>query len=146
MLRYWLQFFAWRLRASRQAPGRLRSHLEWGIPYIHRAMVLHALDGRVRVKLRGAKGDHVRARVIEERMVVLHGVYHAHVNPLTGNALVLYDAERTDAATIIDVLRVWGYYEDPAHAAPHVDDLGTTILRATAELAIQRVLMALLVA
>jgi len=59
------------------------------------APYLHALEGRLRIKLVDVKGHAARARDVEERVRELPGVDLATANPVTGNVLVLYDVQRT---------------------------------------------------
>lgn len=109
---------------------------------------LHTLDGRLRIKVAEIKGSPAEAREIAARLTALAGVDEASANAVTGNVLVLHDPGVMTTAGILDALRGWGYLRratSPAAAAgPLGEPWGTIVLRATTELAIQRLLTALL--
>src|SRR5207249_3481760 len=79
---------------------------------------LHALDGRLRIKLVDVKGRAARAREVEERLRGLPGVELVTANPVTGNVLVLYDARRNGTDALIETLRGWGHLRDKAPPLP----------------------------
>ncbi len=109
-------------------------------------MVLHALAGRVRVKLSDVKGNPGRVRAIEARIGELPGVRHVSASPVTGNALIQYDVGVTDRDAILGTLSAWGHlWNGPPPRPAVVAELPMTLLRAAAELALQRALTALLV-
>jgi hypothetical protein len=53
--------------------------------------VVHAIPGRVRVKISRLKEDPALAREVQERLTAVHGIQQVEVNPVTGSVLVLYD-------------------------------------------------------
>lgn len=109
-------------------------------------MVLHALDGRMRVKLADVKGRAERAREIEARTIGIAGVQYVRASALTGNALIVYDRDVIDHAAILEVLRSWEYlWSGPPPPPGPIAGLGDKILRAVAETLLQRLLTVLLV-
>jgi Heavy metal associated domain 2 len=55
--------------------------------------VMHAIPGRVRVKITQLRDNPELAREIGERLSGVRGIQRIEANPLTGSLLVLYDAE-----------------------------------------------------
>jgi copper chaperone CopZ len=101
---------------------------------------LHSLDGRLRIKLTEVRRAPHAARAVEERLRSVAGVTDASANPATGNVLVLYDCDLTSTGAIVDALQTWGYLRARPPATDLID-LGSMLLRATAEVALQRLLM-----
>jgi Ca2+-transporting ATPase len=66
---------------------------------------LHALDGRIRVKLAGVKGSPATASLADERLRRCDGVVDVTANPITGNVLIIYDPARVKQATLMEELR-----------------------------------------
>jgi hypothetical protein len=58
--------------------------------------VVHAMPGRVRVKLSRLKNNPAFAREIQERLSGVEGIQRVEVNLVTGSVLLLYDAEGVD--------------------------------------------------
>jgi hypothetical protein len=54
--------------------------------------VVHAVPGRVRVKISRVKSDTALAQRIQERLSAVEGIQRVDVNPITGSVLVLYDS------------------------------------------------------
>ena len=69
---------------------------------------LHALDGRIRIKLAGVKGSPTTASLVEERLRRCDGVVEVTANPVTGNVLIIYDPARVKQATLMEELRPFG--------------------------------------
>jgi copper chaperone CopZ len=70
------------------------------------ATYLHALDGRIRVRLPEIRGDRRTAARLRQTLRTRSGVTAAEVNPLTGSVLVEYDGDCLSADDIFDVLDV----------------------------------------
>jgi hypothetical protein len=108
---------------------------------------VHSVGGRLRIKLATVKGSPTRAGEVERRIVLLRGVACAEANPLTGNVLVLYDADRTGLDDIVDALGAWGYLREAPKLEPapetNSEPLFITVLRAMAEFALQRLITSL---
>src|SRR5262245_13501166 len=56
---------------------------------------LHALEGRLRIKVPEVKGCSRRARDLEQHFTPLSPIEYVSANPVTGNVLFLYDSGRT---------------------------------------------------
>ena len=69
---------------------------------------LHALDGRIRIKLAGVKGSPAAASLVQERLRYCDGVVDVQANPITGNVLILYEPARVKQATLMEQLRPFG--------------------------------------
>jgi hypothetical protein len=113
------------------------------------SIYLHALEGRLRIKVPEVKGAPDTARQIEAQLRLIEGVDHATANPVTGSVLILYDARRTAMADITETLQTWGYLRHPVPATGTAagtigGGLGNLMLRATTEFALQQLLVALI--
>jgi Heavy metal associated domain 2 len=53
--------------------------------------IVHAIPGRVRVKISRLKENPALVREIQERLSAVRGIQRVEVNPITGSILVLYD-------------------------------------------------------
>jgi hypothetical protein len=53
--------------------------------------VVHAIPGRVRLKVTGVKDNPGLAAALEERLLGVEGIHRVEVNPVTGSILLLYD-------------------------------------------------------
>jgi hypothetical protein len=53
--------------------------------------VMHALPGRVRLKLNRVKGNPGLARRAQEKLSRVPGIHRVEANPVTGSLLILYD-------------------------------------------------------
>jgi Heavy metal associated domain 2 len=58
--------------------------------------VVHAMPGRIRVKISRLKGNAALARQIQERLPAVPGIQRVEVNLVTGSLLVLYSAAETE--------------------------------------------------
>lgn len=74
---------------------------------------VHALAGRLRIKIPKIKGSGALAQELEEHLQEFTGIESVSANPITGNVLVLYNPHRIDQWNIILSLREAGYL---AHA------------------------------
>jgi hypothetical protein len=70
--------------------------------------VVHAIPGRIRVKISRIKEDPALARELQERLSAARGIERAEVNPITGSVLVLYD--KTELASLDSLLSVAGWF------------------------------------
>jgi hypothetical protein len=70
---------------------------------------VHAIEGRLRIKVPEVKRSPSRARQIEERFRALEGVHVVRANPTTGNVLFLHDPGRIAAREILGALIAAGY-------------------------------------
>jgi hypothetical protein len=53
--------------------------------------VVHAIPGRVRVKIAGLKENADLVREVQGRLSAVQGIQRVEVNPITGSVLILYD-------------------------------------------------------
>ncbi len=109
---------------------------------------IHMIEGRLRIKLADVKGAPDEARAVETQIRELPGVNHVTANPVTGSVLILYDTERTGIDEITEALQTLGYLSQPAPAADapraRTFGLGSLVLRATTEAALQQLFVALI--
>jgi len=115
---------------------------------MERSAFLHMLDGRLRVKVADVKGSPRVAALVEAQLAELQGVDDVSANPLTGSVLVLYDPAQVGVEEIMEVLRAGGYFRHPSgDVRPSTSvgsGLGSIMLRATTEFALQSLITALI--
>ena len=111
---------------------------------------VHVLDGRLRVKVAEVKGSPSTARLVEEQLRSRAGVTEVTANPTTGNVLVLYESKLVSPRDVVRALRAVGCLRrarrvKPANPRPPalVRHVAQTVARATVEMALQRVVYAL---
>lgn len=108
---------------------------------------VHAIEGRLRIKVPEVKGCHRRARDIESQFSSLAPIEYVSANPVTGNVLFLYDSRRTSIVEIVDAIFAVGYLREVASGSrkePEDTIWSNLLLRATTELALQRLITALI--
>lgn len=115
---------------------------------------IHALDGRLRIKIVGVKGSPAKALEIESRLRQYPGIHDASANPVTGNVLILYDPIRLAQHEVLDTLRSLGFLWEHGYPGRVNDDavdtahlgkmLANTLARTTMELAVQGLIRALI--
>lgn len=66
--------------------------------------VVHALPGRVRLKVAKVKGNPELARKAQEKFAAVPGIQKVEANPLTGSVLVFFDLAASVAAETIEPL------------------------------------------
>jgi len=116
------------------------------------AAYIHALEGRLRIKVLEVKGSPANAWHVEPRLAAMDGINQVTANPRTGNVLVLYDSCRTSQHEIVEVLQSWGYLQSdgieraPARGGVGIfpDSLANTLVRSSVEFALQRLITALI--
>ena len=69
--------------------------------------VVHAIPGRVRVKIARIKENPTLAREVQERLAAVRGIQRAEVNPITGSVLVLYDRTALESPDSLLSLVEW---------------------------------------
>ncbi len=82
---------------------------------------LHALEGRIRIKVPEIKGSPAKAGELERQVQWHSGIHSIKANPTTGNVLIYYDTRQTGQATILQTLLELGYLQQtaaPGMAAP----------------------------
>jgi copper chaperone CopZ len=111
---------------------------------------VHVLEGRLRIKVAEVKGSPRTAALVERELTLRKGITAVTANPTTGNVLVLYESAVVTPLDLISALRAIGCLQRraPLRPAPRspmlVRRLAETFARATVELAVQRVVLALL--
>jgi Heavy metal associated domain 2 len=120
---------------------------------------IHALDGRLRLKAPKVKGSPARALEIESRLRQVDGIDHVTANPTTGNILILYNSCRIAQHKVLDILHTLGCLEAqpavktgasesvairPSFGEALGEALTESLVRSTVELALQRLLRALI--
>lgn len=79
---------------------------------------VHALEGRLRIKIPEVKGAPLKAREIEGHLSICPGVEEVSANPVTGSVLVLYNPRLIGQEEIILGFKEIGYLEETA-PKPH---------------------------
>jgi hypothetical protein len=107
---------------------------------------LHALEGRLRIKIPAVKRSAAAAADIEALLRTIEGVASVVGNPRTGNVLVLYDPARTTQPLIIATLRTAGFLRPPVGSGGGRarDTLADMVLRVSVEFALQRLITVLI--
>lgn len=77
---------------------------------------LHALEGRIRIKVPEIKGSPARASELEKQVQWHSGIHSIKANPTTGNVLIYYDSQQTAQANILQTLAELGYLQRAAHS------------------------------
>jgi copper chaperone CopZ len=70
---------------------------------------VHAINGRMRVKVPEVKRSATFARRIEEWLGSIDGIRQVRANPVTGNVLIFHDPDRIAAREILGALIAAGY-------------------------------------
>jgi hypothetical protein len=111
---------------------------------------LHALEGRLRVRLPALRKDRRAAVRLRQEMQNLPGVITAEANPLTGSMLIEYDEAQTSTETLLAALDIASPAEAENRAAPAQSnapsspDVSDIVLEKALEWAAQRLLLAVL--
>jgi len=121
--------------------------MQSSVPY-----VIHAIDGRVRVRVPAVRGSSAMADAVTAQLSALDGVNRVHANQIAGSVVVHYTRGRTSSEAILGALRM------AVPFSPNCDSLGsargvacsqearpltTRVLHLAMDLAVQRLLMAL---
>jgi hypothetical protein len=106
---------------------------------------LHALDGRMRIKIIAVKGSPATAVEVTGYLLNSQGIIDVTANPITGNVLVFYDTSRISQGRILHLLIEAGYLQKTAQVtAARGDGLVSVLARAVMETALQSMVMALI--
>jgi copper chaperone CopZ len=73
---------------------------------------VHALEGRLRIKIPEVKGAPLKAREIERHLASCPGVEEVTANPITGSVLVLYNPRLIGQEEIVFAFQEIGYLEE----------------------------------
>jgi hypothetical protein len=108
---------------------------------------LHALDGRIRIKIPELKGSPEKSQEIKQHLSTCAGINYVQANPTTGNALILYNSMEISQNEIIALLKEGlGCFRAPAamNGNRQGEGLAGTVARAFMESALQTMVMALI--
>jgi len=79
---------------------------------------VHAVEGRLRIKVPEVKGSSLKAREIEGHLALCPGVEEVSANPITGSVLVLYNPRLIGQEEIVLAFQEIGYLLETAPQAP----------------------------
>jgi len=106
---------------------------------------LHALDGRMRIKINEVKGSSGSAAEITRYLLSCHGIDQVNANPVTGNVLILYNTKQISQECILKLLQEAGYLHRTSPApASRGEGLVAVVAKAVMETALQSMVMALI--
>ncbi len=119
------------------------------------AAYLHALDGRLRIKVTALKGSPQKAREIEHKFQTCEGITQVTANPVTGSILILYDSCQIKQEKILDILKSLGCLPENGKARAAAEngvaaqpgfgrELVQTVVLSTMEFALQRLVYTLI--
>jgi hypothetical protein len=122
--------------------------MQSSVPY-----VLHATNGRVRVKVPALKGSSAMADAVAARLRTIEGVNRVYASPTTGSVVVYYTRGVASSEAILGALqRAAGFSPpsegtEPSRGIECPQDassrLTTRMFQLALDLAVQRLLMAL---
>jgi cation transport ATPase len=72
---------------------------------------MHALEGRIRIKVPEIKGSPAKAGELERQVQWQSGIHSIKANPTTGNVLIYYDSQKTEQEEILNTLKEFGYFQ-----------------------------------
>lgn len=109
---------------------------------------IHAIEGRLRIKVPVIQGSGVNAATIKGALEQLSGIRFVKANPTTGNVLVLFDPQELTQQEIIDRLielkafeRRIGWHSSGAGRLS--GRIAETLMQSAVEIALERVILAL---
>ncbi|MFP3869023.1 MAG: HMA2 domain-containing protein [Desulfobacteraceae bacterium] len=110
---------------------------------------LHALDGRLRIKVAEVKGSPCQARKIQDDLLGHQGIDYVKANPTTGNVLIYYQPEKLSQHAVINLIKEMGYLQESkdnpsANPSSEGGGLAGLVARAAMESALQTLVMALI--
>jgi len=75
------------------------------------AECVHALEGRIRIKVPEIKGFPAKAGELERKVQWQSGINSIKANPTTGSVLIYYDSQKTEQEEIIKTMHELGYLQ-----------------------------------
>ena len=87
---------------------------------------VHALEGRLRIKIPEVKGAPHRASEVERHLAACAGVEEVTASPITGSVLVLYNPRLIGQEEITFAFQEIGYLVDAGPKAPKGTDGNAT--------------------
>ena len=109
---------------------------------------VHAIDGRLRIKVPVIKGSDANAACVASGLHTLGGIRHLKVNPTTANVLVLFDPLVVTQREIIAKLKEMNCF-DPANKRRSTRPplfttrIIETVVQSAVQVALERVILAL---
>jgi len=111
---------------------------------------VHALEGRLRIKLPEIKRAAIKAREVERHLQQVTGVEYVCANPTTGNVLILYNPRAIEQSELFAFLMELGYLSQPMGGSGITDSplalerTATTVAVTIMEVALSRLVCALI--
>jgi hypothetical protein len=106
---------------------------------------LHALDGRMRIKITEVKGSSGAAEEITRYLHSFRGIDNVNANPITGNVLIHYNPEQIAQTGILRLLQDAGYlHRTTPVPARRGEGVVSLVAKAVMETALQSMVMALI--
>ena len=106
--------------------------------------VLHAIAGRIRIRVPEIKGSNDRAFELESCLFEVQGISQVSVNPTTASALILFDAEKVSRREILDHLIRCSYLGDlpgESTGTKVTKDIALSVASMVTESALRRLLL-----
>ena len=91
------------------------------------AAYLHALDGRLRIKVATLKGSPQKVQEIERQFQTCEGITQVTANPVTGSVLILYDSQQIKQGEILDILKGQGCLAENGTARAVTKNVSVTL-------------------
>jgi hypothetical protein len=101
---------------------------------IPKVQYLHAIEGRLRVKVPEIKGAPERARSLVAHFDDLAGIRAVQANPVTGNVLFLVEPDGPRPDHILAALDALGYMQEAASPSPRAAQASVATCAGSAEL------------
>ena len=112
------------------------------------APYMHAIDGRIRIKVPALKGSEAQAARLRSALEVLAGIRYVKANPTTGNVLILFDSQTLGQEQLIEKLVEMNCFGQQ-NAAPSrlprqfSGRIAETLIQSALQLALERLILAL---
>jgi hypothetical protein len=119
------------------------------------ALYVHALEGRLRLRIPQVKGAAKKAREVEGLLRQIVGVDYVSANPITGSVLILYNPRLLEQEDLVAALKESGFLSstgwgaggassNPSTPQAMVEKVTTTVAASLMELALTRLVSALI--
>jgi hypothetical protein len=119
------------------------------------ALYVHALEGRLRLRIPQVKGAAKKAREVEGLLRQIVGVDYVSANPITGSVLIIYNPRLLEQADLVAALTEAGYLSpadwvaagansNPSTPQAVVEKVTTTVAASLMEMALTHLVSALI--
>ena len=111
---------------------------------------LHALDGRIRIKIVAVKDSPAKATEVEQALRQKDGITSVKANPMTGNVLILFEPALINQEQVLEAIRDAGYLSGGPSSPKPVETrwVGNAIAKycfqSLADMAVQRLILELI--